>query len=735
MDDDDGLHLPEATGGLGMSNGRVDGGAHGMSFFETSRFIAEAVADLVPKEMVGRGDGEEGIELLPADGDDQDVEDERVNAPRSTLAIRMDPTDAEASTLAIQLTIISRAEILDAGLMGYRITGEHHSACDPFFRWSLAPGIVSSKASHPHHFKVSQSNHSLLLSPFAIQPPPDGVKVQGNPRKDFDAAMSNLHWGFYSSAFATIVHLASIGFVPAKSFVDPATSPLKNPTQASYLGTLLMDRGEEGLGLQWLKKGAEGGSGSATLEYAKRLAATDPGEAMAWLHRAWELTGDADAAFFIGCIFSNGGLPRRAHGNTGKKDGKAWNDEGDLLGIKGSDKETGTSHDKQDADDDGEEEEEEVDEGKNYVPWGIIDPSLASQKPVLRDPAQATLWWARGVEKGHHRSMAAYGETKLAGLDNSHPDLDKAFRFLTTAADRVPRAMFVLGHCYRHGLGCKRSDDDAAKWLRKAAAGGFSDESMHASSSYEDMEDISARAVKGVRLLRKAAETGVPRAMYVLGLCLQRGFGVPRDPDEARMWLSKADEAGYVPSVVDPVGGAAKTAARVEAELDAPARKSATRAKSDLLAAAAAAALAATGGSALGGSLLGPLKDREKPNFDDVTVPEGHAANESGLIDVSPVSQTNCNSPITEGAPSATSNHNAFKDKADLLALGDSTSPLHTQKASPSTVHPPKDLLGIETHPAAFSSAPYPYPLFMPTVDSVEVFARKTEEDHEDLLA
>ncbi|KAI8849883.1 hypothetical protein BC829DRAFT_390879 [Chytridium lagenaria] len=212
---------------------------------------------------------------------------------------------------------------------------------------------------------------------------------------------------------------------------------------------------------------------------------------------------------------------------------------------------------------------------------------------------------------------------------------------------------------------------------------------MHASSSYEDME-------AGVRFLRRAADAGVPRAMYVLGMCLQRGFGTPRDPEEARV------------CVADPKVERVEV---FEAELEGPVRVGmGTTAKAELLKAVAAEALAATGGSALGVSVA-PLVEvrKEEKGVEAAAVEDG-----SSLMDM----EREGVEPVAETLP------DPLVDVQQENSLIPSVS-ANKESATPSI---PQCTIATPQLPQANL---YPYPFFSAPIDIVEVFAPQKEDDDE----
>ena len=265
---------------------------------------------------------------------------------------------------------------------------------------------------------------------------------------------------------------------------------------------------------------------------------------------------------------------------------------------------------------------------------------------INRDLIQAVAWWKKGADKYHHGAEAALGEARLVGSDGTRAQPDVALKLLKrAAAGRVPRAMFI-------------PDQEAgAEWIAEATAAGFSErkvladalqfeKSLLLDSSTEVMDNITTTLSStnsaafaqftpqhqvniqtlelSMGLLRRAAMDGVPKAMYVLGLCLKKGFGTRKDEREARYWLDKADSAGWVTwdDSIDPetrwnqmTDEEKEDKQREEAIIlqISSHRKVTSKVSPELIAAAEAKALAVTGGSILG-------RQKQAKNNNDVII-------------------------------------------------------------------------------------------------------------------
>ena len=58
-------------------------------------------------------------------------------------------------------------------------------------------------------------------------------------------------------------------------------------------------------------------------------------------------------------------------------------------------------------------------------------------------------------------------------------------------------------------------------------------------------KEIKKDDVQAVKYLRKAAELGLPDAMYDLGECYANGHGIAANSQEALKWINKAADAGH----------------------------------------------------------------------------------------------------------------------------------------------------------------------------------------------
>jgi hypothetical protein len=86
--------------------------------------------------------------------------------------------------------------------------------------------------------------------------------------------------------------------------------------------------------------------------------------------------------------------------------------------------------------------------------------------------------------------------------------------------------------------------DEAAKWLRLAAAQGDAGAQNNLGILYLHGDGVMQGYKEAIKLFRKAAEQGIASAQANLGNCYANGTGVPLDWAEAFFWWSVSSDDG-----------------------------------------------------------------------------------------------------------------------------------------------------------------------------------------------
>jgi TPR repeat protein len=100
----------------------------------------------------------------------------------------------------------------------------------------------------------------------------------------------------------------------------------------------------------------------------------------------------------------------------------------------------------------------------------------------------------------------------------------EAVKWFRKAADQGDaRAQFMLGLCYRQGLGVQEDHATAMEWFRKAADQDFAEAQYYLGLGLQVWHPAQ-NAAEAVKWFRKAADQGLADAQYKLGLSYRDGL-------------------------------------------------------------------------------------------------------------------------------------------------------------------------------------------------------------------
>lgn len=119
-----------------------------------------------------------------------------------------------------------------------------------------------------------------------------------------------------------------------------------------------------------------------------------------------------------------------------------------------------------------------------------------------------------------------------------------------TVEDRAARgdveAQTALGAMYSSGEGVPKDSEEAVRWFRLAADGGYARAQFYLACMYGGGSGVPQDSLEAARWYRKAADQGMPEAQFYLACLYESGTGVPEDLEEARRWMRLAAENGLV---------------------------------------------------------------------------------------------------------------------------------------------------------------------------------------------
>jgi len=119
------------------------------------------------------------------------------------------------------------------------------------------------------------------------------------------------------------------------------------------------------------------------------------------------------------------------------------------------------------------------------------------------------------------------------------------------AAGGDPRKLMALANCYLYGIGTEKNEIEAARLHRMGAE---KKEPLLIYLYGCDLRfaiGVKKDVASGIKMIREAADKGLPEAEYAMHEILDEGEDLPADPVEARQWLLKAAEHGHYDARAD----------------------------------------------------------------------------------------------------------------------------------------------------------------------------------------
>lgn len=166
------------------------------------------------------------------------------------------------------------------------------------------------------------------------------------------------------------------------------------------------------------------------------------------------------------------------------------------------------------------------------------------------DKEKSAYWYGKSAEQGYAPAEYAVCIKRA----NSHP-IESERCMWRAAENGVPEVQFWLGVAFEQHLWFGVTDDqEALKWLRKAAELGNPDAQATLGMRYEIGEGVEQDYAQAAYWFRRAAEHvpdlgGAGQARNNLGNLYEQGYGVPKDYVQAYMWFSLAGNDGSVASI------------------------------------------------------------------------------------------------------------------------------------------------------------------------------------------
>ena len=103
---------------------------------------------------------------------------------------------------------------------------------------------------------------------------------------------------------------------------------------------------------------------------------------------------------------------------------------------------------------------------------------------------------------------------------------------------------------YAHGYGVAKDENEARKWLERAAQHGNVVAEYEFGIALRDGRGTLQDYARAVGWIRNAAESGYGPAQFALGVMYRAGTGVPADNVKAYTWLNLAAARGVYDAAV-----------------------------------------------------------------------------------------------------------------------------------------------------------------------------------------
>lgn len=168
------------------------------------------------------------------------------------------------------------------------------------------------------------------------------------------------------------------------------------------------------------------------------------------------------------------------------------------------------------------------------------DPDLYKGEPVAELRAAA----AAGDVGAAYRLGQAH-EFGAGGLARSNAQAVRQYE--VAAAAGMPFAQFRLGRLAEQGA-ASGGRARAIQLYTAAAEAGVAQAAHNLGFLFLEGRGLPRDAQQAAVWITRAAEGGVPESQYNLGLMYFRGDGVPRQPYTALQWTRRSAQAGYLPA-------------------------------------------------------------------------------------------------------------------------------------------------------------------------------------------
>ncbi len=160
--------------------------------------------------------------------------------------------------------------------------------------------------------------------------------------------------------------------------------------------------------------------------------------------------------------------------------------------------------------------------------------------------AEGARWLERAANQGYVEAQTQLATLSIHGLLNgggpdagaaaklfannaaSEPDFETGLKWSRRAAEAGSAdGQAVLGYILTSGPEDLRNLDEADQWYEKSAAAGCPPGALGYALALARKATAPEQHARVAELMRHAADAGLPTALYLLAIMLERGLGIP----------------------------------------------------------------------------------------------------------------------------------------------------------------------------------------------------------------
>jgi TPR repeat protein len=181
--------------------------------------------------------------------------------------------------------------------------------------------------------------------------------------------------------------------------------------------------------------------------------------------------------------------------------------------------------------------------GDAFAQW-LIGLAYSSGTGVSKDPVESAKWYRRSADQGLILAKANLGFMLCVGIGVEKNIPEGRNLLQESAKNGSAVGQYLLGMFYRGSAVVQPNQFTSVEYLKKAAEQGYAPAQHELALAHAKGMGVMKNIVQAFRLCQLSAEQHYAPAQYDLGLAYQLGAGVPRNLDQARVWISKAEQAG-----------------------------------------------------------------------------------------------------------------------------------------------------------------------------------------------